>query len=259
MPEYLAPGVYVEEYDANVHPIPGVSTSVDDATAQALIERLKELVPPDWSGFDEYDPGITLVNLFAWLSESLLYRTGTAVDARREAALGLLLSLRSCGPLVRPRYFAGQMLTAETLEAEQNYHREKQWRHNLALLGFGVVSGLSVQVNEDGGGPRVVVEPGYAIDPQGDEIALCTCVALRLPTTPSEAFVSLRGWDRQFAPVPTSSGSEDTRIEEACVIAISKCAPATAVPLAHLVRGPAGWTVDASFTALRVRSGCLAK
>ena len=63
MPEYLAPGVYVEEYDANPQPIPGVSTSIDGATARSLIDRFKDLVPPDWTGYNESDPGITLVKL----------------------------------------------------------------------------------------------------------------------------------------------------------------------------------------------------
>ncbi len=91
MPEYLAPGVYVEEYEANAQPIPGVSTSIDGATARSLIDRFKDLAPHDWTGFNESDPGITLVELFAWLAEVLLYRTGGATDARREAALRELL------------------------------------------------------------------------------------------------------------------------------------------------------------------------
>jgi hypothetical protein len=247
MPEYLAPGVYLEEYDADPQPIPGVSTSIDDATAHALIERFKDLVPPDWTGFNESDPGVTLANLFAWLTENLLYRTGSAADARCEAALRTLLPLLSCNPFVRPRYFAGQILDPATLEAEQDYHRDKLRRHNLALHGFGVVSGLGVRVEAGSDGPRVVVDPGYAIDPLGDEQALPRCAALRIPVAASEAFVSLRGWERPFAPVPTLKCPEDSRIEEACVIAISRCIPATAVALAHLVGGPDGWAVDTEF------------
>ena len=110
MPEYLAPGVYVEEYEANPQPIPGVSTSIDDATARALIDRFKDLVPPDWTGYNASDPGITLVKLFAWLAEALLYRTGGATDARREAAVRELLPLLGCGPPKRPRYFEGQII-----------------------------------------------------------------------------------------------------------------------------------------------------
>jgi len=131
MPEYLAPGVYLEEFDADPQPIPGVSTSIDDATARALIERFKDLVPPDWTGFNESDPGVTLANLFAWLAEGLLYRTGSATDARRTAAVQALAPLLTCGPPKRPRYFAGQMLDAATLQAEQTYHRDRLRRTTL--------------------------------------------------------------------------------------------------------------------------------
>ena len=42
MPEYLAPGVYLEESDAGVNPIPGVSTStIDIETAQALVAAIE--------------------------------------------------------------------------------------------------------------------------------------------------------------------------------------------------------------------------
>jgi len=253
MPEYLAPGVYVEEYDADPQPIPGVATSIDGATARALIDRFKDLVPPEWTGYNESDPGITLVNLFAWLAEALLYRTDGATDARREAALRELLPLLACGPPKRPRYFEGQILDAATLEAEQNYHRDKRRLLNLALVGYGVVSGLGVQVGAGGDGPHVVVDPGYAIDPFGETYALCTQSMVRLPGAALEAFVSLRGWDRPCCPVPTSHGPEDTRIEEACVIAISARVLPTAIPLAHLVRDSAGWAVDEQFTAPAAR------
>jgi len=253
MPEYLAPGVYIEEYDANPQPIPGVSTSIDDATARALFDRFKDLVPPDWSGFNESDPGITLVNLLAWLAEALLYRTGRATDARREAALRELLPLLACGPPRRPRYLEGQILDAATLEAEQNYHRDKRRRLNLALYGYGVVSGLGVQVGAGADGPHVVVDPGYAIDPFGETCALCTRAIVRLPGAASAVFVSLRVWERPCCPVPRLDGQEQTRIEEACVIAISARSPPTAIPLAHLVRGSVCWAVDATFTAPAAR------
>ena len=253
MPEYLAPGVYVEEYDANPQPIPGVSTSIDDATARALFDRFKDLVPPDWTGFNESDPGVTLLNLFAWLAESLLYRTRGATDARREAAVRELLPLLTCGPPKRPRYFAGQILDAATLEAEQTYHRDKLRHLNLALYGYGVVSGLRVQVGAGGDGAHVVVDPGYAIDPFGETLALCAQATVCLPGAAREAFVSLRGWERPCCPVQTSNGPAETRIEEACVIAISARIPPTAIPLAHLLRDFAGWAIDATFTAPAAR------
>jgi len=52
MPEYLYPGVYVEEVDAGTQSIPGVSTSIDSARLQSLVAELKETVVaqvPEWT------------------------------------------------------------------------------------------------------------------------------------------------------------------------------------------------------------------
>ena len=72
--------------------------------------------------------------------------------------------------LERTKFFAGQLLTAEDLEREQEYFRDKLKRHNRALHGFGVVSGLNVTV----AGGRVVVDPGIALDCEGNEIVIAT-------------------------------------------------------------------------------------
>ena len=53
MPEYLSPGVYVEEVDAGMQSIPGVSTSIDSARFESLVAELKKTVVaqvPAWSG-----------------------------------------------------------------------------------------------------------------------------------------------------------------------------------------------------------------
>jgi len=74
--------------------------------------------------------------------------------------------------LKRPRYFTGQLLTAESLELEQKYFREKLKRHNRALHGFGIVSGLKVIVEAG----QIIVEPGLALDCQGNELVISTAV-----------------------------------------------------------------------------------
>ena len=62
--------------------------------------------------------------------------------------------------LKRNRCFWGKLLTAEDLELEQEYFREKLKRHNRYLHGFGVVFGLEVSKN----GRDVAISPGLAID-----------------------------------------------------------------------------------------------
>jgi hypothetical protein len=97
-----------------------------------------------------------------------------------------------CGaPLERVRYFPRQMLTADDMRLEQEYFREKLRRHNRYLHGWGVVCGLAVEWTDDLKNWSVRVCPGYAVAPQGDEIAVddCVIVDLKLGATPEPCTV----------------------------------------------------------------------
>jgi len=72
----------------------------------------------------------------------------------------------------RPRFFGGQRLDAQDLEAAQRYVIEKNKLHNRYLVGTGVVCGLMVKCDPCCDG-SVVIETGYAIDCDGNDIALC--------------------------------------------------------------------------------------
>jgi hypothetical protein len=72
----------------------------------------------------------------------------------------------------RPRYFAGQVLDAADLNAEQAYVRHKQRLHNLYAHGWGVVCGLEVICHPDCDG-WVRLRQGYAISPCGDDVVVC--------------------------------------------------------------------------------------
>lgn len=77
------------------------------------------------------------------------------------------------GPLTKPRYEAGSYLAAEDLAAQQNYLLQQGRRHNRQLHGWGVVCGLLVVPAREASHPwAVLVCPGYAIGPYGDEIEL---------------------------------------------------------------------------------------
>lgn len=266
MPEYLYPGVYVEEYDARTKPIPGVSTSTQDAVARSLIAEICEAVrraQPDSIDVNASDPGVTLLELSAWLSENLIYRAGAIPEQGRRAAMRAAVALstladpcgRACGPARRPRFFAGQLLDAATLQAEQDYHREKLRRHNRELHGFGIVCGLDVHLDAPSDAPdgRVHVEPGYAIDPCGNEIALREGAVLALPQAGERLFVSLRHWDKPCAPVSPPLGEPTpSRIEEACVVAVVVTVAEPAIAVARLLRSDGRWIVDAAFVPRRV-------
>lgn len=72
---------------------------------------------------------------------------------------------------VRPRFFAGQLLTEDDLSALTAYTTAKDRLHNRYLFGAGVVCGLWVSCDPCGGG-TVTVQPGYALDCCGNDLVL---------------------------------------------------------------------------------------
>lgn len=53
------------------------SPILDDRTFREIVEEAKKLIPkfsPDWTDFNPSDPGITLIELMAWMTEMILYR-----------------------------------------------------------------------------------------------------------------------------------------------------------------------------------------
>jgi len=71
--------------------------------------------------------------------------------------------------LERVRYFPRQLLTADDMRAEQEHARQRQRRFNRFVIGWGVVCGLEVKPDPDTPA-GVLVCPGYALSPWGDEI-----------------------------------------------------------------------------------------
>lgn len=67
--------------------------NLDDRRYADLVEEARALIPtyaPEWTDHNEVDPGITLIELFAYLSEMLLYRLNRVTDDNRYAFLKLL-------------------------------------------------------------------------------------------------------------------------------------------------------------------------
>jgi hypothetical protein len=68
--------------------------AIDDRTFEQLLEEAKRRIPvhtPEWTNFEvESDPGITIVQLFAFLTESLLYRANRMPERNRLKFLQLL-------------------------------------------------------------------------------------------------------------------------------------------------------------------------
>jgi len=171
-------------------------------------------------------------------------------------------------PLSRPKYFSGQLLTAEDFQAEQTYHLEKQRRHNRSLHGQGVVWGLDVSVSSRTAetAQLVRVSPGFAIDRNGDEILVP--VEQQADLSPYEGsewlWVVLCYLETPTDPLPVPGNPTEaenvapTRITESFELAlkgsldIEDCHSA-AVRLARLVRSPQGWSLDPTYRPKRLR------
>jgi len=67
--------------------------TLDDLTYADLLDEARLLIPslaPQWTNHNPSDPGITLIELFAWLTEMLIYRVNRLPKANTRAFLRLL-------------------------------------------------------------------------------------------------------------------------------------------------------------------------
>jgi hypothetical protein len=80
MIERLYPGVYLTELPCDPRPIEGVSP------------------PPDWTQLNPTDPGVTLVQLLAFVSETLLWRDKLVPELRARPHWGVAQGLAVADP-----------------------------------------------------------------------------------------------------------------------------------------------------------------
>ena len=67
--------------------------NLDDRTWEDLVQEGRALIPgwsPVWTNYNPSDPGITLIELFAYLSEMLMYQLNRISDANRLEFLRLI-------------------------------------------------------------------------------------------------------------------------------------------------------------------------
>ena len=63
--------------------MPLIAPDLDDRTFKDIVEEAKRLIPryaPEWTDWNEHDPGITLIELFAWMTEIIVYRLNQVPD-----------------------------------------------------------------------------------------------------------------------------------------------------------------------------------
>jgi hypothetical protein len=237
----------------------------DEAVYRELADSFGQRVKahaPDWTGGNDSDPGITLVELFAFVAETLLYRANQIPErgrasAARLAGLALALAARTDagGTIERPRYYYGQVLGADDFTLEQDYVRHRLRRHQRELHGYGIVHGLAVSVERtpSGSGAQVVVAPGLALDRNGEEIEVTKAASATLPALDHPLYVVLLHAERPSRPQPSAGGgSEFSRIEEGYALSLEATDGGNGVPLVRLLRSRGLWRVDKAFRPGRV-------
>ena len=71
----------------------GIVPELDDVDFEALVDEARSLIvrwAPDWTDHNLHDPGITLVELLAWITDQQIYQTGFIGDRHLEAFAALL-------------------------------------------------------------------------------------------------------------------------------------------------------------------------
>jgi hypothetical protein len=158
--------------------------------------------------------------------------------------------------LKRTNYIAGQVLTAADFQAEQKYFMERMRLHNLNCHGVGIVSGLEISTS-DGPARSILVSPGTALDPQGNEITLYSAVRCPLPQKCEMAYLVLYWAERETDPMAGPEQDVNSRIEEYAILRYepeeSQAHNHTGVVLARLRRVRRMWQVDQTFQVRRIK------
>ena len=69
------------------------SPKLDDRSFQDIVEEAISMIPryaPEWTNHNPSDPGITLIELAAWMTDLLLFRLNQVPDKNYVAFLNLL-------------------------------------------------------------------------------------------------------------------------------------------------------------------------
>ena len=155
----------------------------------------------------------------------------------------------------RVRYFSGQLLTERDFETEQQYHLQARYRHNKMLHGPGIVTGLEIEVSSADSTPSVIVRPGYALDPEGRELILGSCVKLEIRDKAASYYVTMEHTEQQTDWIPTVDSSEPvaSRIQDAVRVRLAQDEDCMALVIGRIVHGPSGWKLNQTFQPLRTR------
>lgn len=125
---------------------------------------------------------------------------------------------------VRPRFFAGQLLTEDDLQTLTDYVAGKNRLHNRFLFGSGVVCGLQVKRDPCACG-KLIVNPGFAIDCCGNDIIVSCPQTLDINKMIRELKTKLRGGADCGDPCAGTSTATGSNANEASLTASGAPSP----------------------------------
>jgi len=236
----------------------------------SAMQRAMTRVVPDWTSHNTHDPGITVLELFSYALSDLQYRS-SAIDANGRAlarhvarladSLAGATGTDDCPPgLQRVNYFHGKLLGVDDFTTEQDYFLRKIHRRNRALHGAGVVTGLGVTLERTGSNAQVVIAPGLAFNPRGQEIEVCSPTSLPLPPQGKSLLVLLHYAEQPCGPVveavdpQADQQAHFSRITETFSATLAPTTDGTAVALARVNFRRGRWALDRKFKAPKVRA-----
>src|ERR1044072_3945942 len=124
----------------------------------------------------------------------------------------------TCGGLeclCRPRFFAGQLLTDETLNQLDHYIVEKNKLHNRYLHGWGVVCGFEVVCHPCN---AVTVRGGYALSPCGEDVIVCKDVTVDVCSLINQCKDKRRDWECE--PYGVGQNTDCNNFEEDWILTV---------------------------------------
>jgi hypothetical protein len=132
------------------------------------------------------------------------------------------------------------------MERHDASHRPR--RLNLGSHGVGMASGLEVRIESDSphGPYLVIVTPGFAVTPAGEEINLPKSLSCHLPDDSDPRFVMLWYVEPDVDPWPLAGEldlASTPRVEEGFALTLERSADAGGLVLALLTRETSGWRV----------------
>ena len=114
--------------------------NLDDRTFQDIVDEALRLIPrycPEWTNLNASDPGVTLIELFAWMTEMIIYRLNKVPDKNYLAFLDLM------GVRLQPPQPSRALLTFDISDKAERLE---------------VPRGTRVATQPTGGSPPVVFE-----------------------------------------------------------------------------------------------------